>query len=307
MLIYMSLHTLRRKSNHNRRIRPISGKGINGFSLNSGHRNHGSIGQFKMISNTTRTPYYRNEALGCGGHHGRYYKTSNRGGGLNSGSCCTNDNNIIKKSSINTKGMIALKYKWMKGTYPNYWVQEDDTESRSGTRNQSTRIENLTKKYGSCVFINPQSSGNCAKNTYEDDYIYSCGGNKKTCSYFIGTRKFVNLFYAKNYNQPPMSQGQYITTGGVSRINCLPTPPKNQPFPMKLNHNNGVSNVGTKTTTAIDTGCQINYNTWEQAKAAGALPPDWTPGTLPPGNYSDLVQRSSNYPNPNVRGTTPNT
>lgn len=306
MLIYMSLQALRRKSRNNRRFAPISGRGINGFSLNSGHRNHGSIGQFRMISNTTRTPYKGTDAIGFGGRLGTYYKTTNKGGGLNSGSCCTNDNDIIKKSSINTRGMIATKYKWMKGTYPNFWVQEDDTDSRSGTRDQSTYIDNLTKKYGSCVFINIQSSGNCATNTDNDQYIYSCNGNN-ACSYYIGTRKFIRMPYAKNYNQPAMSQGQYIATGGISKINCLPTLPNKRPFPMKLNHNNGISNNGTKTTSAIDTGCQTNYLTWQEAQADGALPPDWNPGTSAPGNYSNLVQRSSNYPNPNINGTTPNT
>ena len=81
MLIYMSLQTLKKKSRNNRRFAPISGRGINGFSLNSGHRNHGSIGQFRMISNTTRTPYKGPVAKGNGGKLGKYYKTSNQGGG----------------------------------------------------------------------------------------------------------------------------------------------------------------------------------------------------------------------------------
>jgi len=312
MLIYMSLQTLKKKSRNNRRFAPISGRGINGFSLNGGYRNIGSVGQFRMISNTTRTPYKGPVAKGNGGKLGKYYKTSNQGGGLNSGSCCTNDNQIIKKSSLNSAGMIDTKFKWTKGTYPNFWVQEDDTESRSGTRDQSTYIQNLTKKYGSCVFINIQSSGNCGTTTDTDPYIYSCSGNSNACSYYIGTKKYIRMPYAKNFNQPAMSQGQYITTGGVSKNNCLPTPSNKQPFPIKLNHNtkqpsHKLSNTGTKTTSSIGIGCQTNYLTWQEAQADGALPADWTPGTSTPGNYSDLVQRSSNYPNPNPNGITPNT
>lgn len=312
MLFYMSLQTLKKKSRNNRRFAPISGRGINGFSLNGGYRNIGGIGQFRMISNTTRTPYKGAVAKGNGGKLGKYYTTTNQGGGLNSGSCCTNDNQIIKKSSINNAGMIDTKYKWMKGTYPNFWVQEDDTESRSGTRDQSTYIQNLTKKYGSCVFINIQSSGNCATTTETDPFIYSCGGNRNACSYYIGTKKYIRMPYAKNFNQPAMSQGQYITTGGVSKNNCLPTPANKQPFPMKLNHNTSqpshkLTNSGTKTSASIGIGCQTNYLTWQEAQSAGALPADWSPGTATPGNYTDLVQRSSNYPNPNVNGITPNT
>ena len=308
----MSLQTLKKKSRNNRRFAPISGRGINGFSLNGGYRNIGAVGQFRMISNNTRTPYKGAVAKGNGGKLGKYYKTSNPGGGLNSGSCCTNDNQIIKKSSLNTAGMIDTKYKWIHGSYPNFWVQEDDTESRSGTRNQSTYIQNLTKKYGSCVFINIQSSGNCATTTETDPYTYSCGGNRNACSYYIGTKKYIRMPYAKNFNQPAMSQGQYITTGGVSKNNCLPTPANKQPFPMKLNHNSTqpshkLTNSGTKSNSSTGIGCQINYSTWQDAQAAGVLPADWTPGTSTPGNYTDLVQRSSNYPNPNVNGITPNT
>lgn len=312
MLFYMSLQTLKKKSRHNRRFAPISGRGINGFSLNGGYRNIGGVGQFRMVSNTTRTPYKGTAAKGYGGNLGKYFVTSNPGGGLNSGSCCTNDNQIIKKSSINNAGMIDTKYKWMKGTYPNFWVQEDDSQSRSGSRDQSIYIENLTKKYGSCVFINVQSNGNCATTTDTDPYIYSCSGNKNACSYYIGTKKYIRMPYAKNFNQPAMSQGQYITTGGVSLNNCLPTPSYKQPFPMKLNHNtkqpaHKLTNTGTKTNSTIAIGCQINYLTWQEAQADGALPTNWTPGTSTPGNYTDLVQRSSNYPNPNPSGNTPNT
>ena len=61
--------------------------------------------------------------------------------------------------------------------------------------------------------------------------------------------------------------------------------------------------VGIKSNADSLTGCQKNYLRWEDAWNAdgtGVLPADWTPGyteTLP--DYNDLVQRSSNYPNPN--------
>ena len=149
----MSIATLKKKSRNNRRFAPISGRGENGFSLVGGTRNHGGIGQFRMISNTTRTPYKGTEAVGNGGNNGKYYKTKTQGGGLNSGSCCTNDNTIIKKASMNTAGMIDTKYKWTKGTYPNYWVQPDDN-SYQLTGDQATYIKNLTQVFGSCVFQN---------------------------------------------------------------------------------------------------------------------------------------------------------
>ena len=268
----MSIVTLKRKSHNNRRIAPISGQGVGGFSLNGGYRNIGAVGQFRLISNTTRTPFRGTHPMGNGGSGGKYYDNPS-----NSGSCCTNDNQMIKKSSLNNAGMIDTKYKWTKGTYPNYWVQEDDN-SYTLTRDQSTYIRNLTQKYGSIVFTNIQNNSNCGT-VYDPSgaYIYSCSGNKGACSYYIGTKKHVRMPYAKNFNQSAKSQGQYIMHGGVYKKECLPTPANKQPFPMALNHNNQTNRVGTKSTSSIGIGCQTNYLTWQAAMTVGALPADWKP------------------------------
>lgn len=303
MLFYMSIVVLKKKTRSNSRFAPISGRGINGFSLSGGYRNIGAVGQFRMISNTTRTPFRGPHPMGNGGKYGAYYDKP-----LNSGSCCTNDNQIIKKSSLNTAGMIDTKYKWTKGTYPNYWVQDDDC-NYSDTHDQSRYIRNLTQKCGASVFTNVQNNGNCGT-VYDPSGspIYSCSGNKNACSYYIGTRKYIRMPYAKNFNQLPISQGQYIHTGGLYKKECLPTPDNKQPFPMRLNHNNTSRQVGTKSTSDISTGCQINYLRWEDAAADGILPKDWIPGyTSEPADFTSLVQRSSNYPNPNTDGVTPNT
>ena len=52
-----------------------------------------------------------------------------------SGSCCTNDNKIIKKSSINNAGMLDTKYKWTKGTYPNFWFEDDNSYRITRSKN----------------------------------------------------------------------------------------------------------------------------------------------------------------------------
>ena len=280
----MSLVTLKKKSRHNRRIAPISGRGTDGFSLNGGHRNIGAVGQFRMISNTTRTPYRGTEPMGNGGSVGKYYNQP-----LDSGSCCTNDSSIIKASSKNTAGMIDTKYKWTKSAYPNFWVQEDDNSYRV-TKDQATYIKNLTNKVGATVFVNVQSNGNCGTvvDSSNSDYKYSCSGNSAACSYFIGTKKYIRMPYAKNLNQPAMSQGQYINTGGIAKRECLPTPANKQPFPMNLNHSTKLhyrTNTASKSDgTSGGGGCQTNYLTWEDAKNAGALPSDWTPGFQSAGN-----------------------
>jgi hypothetical protein len=264
MLSYMSIAILKKKSRNTPRIAPISGKGHDGFSLNGGHRNIGAVGQFRMVSNTTRTPFKGNLPRGHGGNGGKYYDHY-----LNSGSCCTNDNTIIKKSTLNTPGMIDTKYKWTKGTYPNYWVKEDDN-SYNLTRDQNTYVHNLTQTVSGggngCQsnFINSQSNSmNNNGTTDNSNGVYNCSGNRRACSYFIGTKKYIRTPYAKNFNQPAMSQGQYIDTGGVARNNCLPTPANKQPFPMTINHSSG---------------CQSNYLTWQDAVNAGVLPMNWQPG-----------------------------
>ena len=275
----MSIVCLKRNARHNSRVDPISGIGRKGFSLNGGHRNIGGVGQFRMVSNVSRTPFRGNLPMGSGGCCGVYDKTVS-----NSGSCCTNDPSVIKNSSVNTKGMINMRYerKWsehdqeyicprvvLNSQYPYSWTQQDNS-SYVSTHDQGIYIREKTQKNGGCVFSNPQNSGTCGDynigggGQYDGDVkMYECSGNKSACSYFIGTRKFIKMPYAKNFNQPAMSQGQYIYSGGISKRNCLPSGPDKQPFPMYLVHDQGIK------------GCDINYNTWQEAQAAGVLPENY--------------------------------
>lgn len=274
----MSIVCLKRNARHNRRVDPISGIGKQGFSLNGGHRNIGGVGQFRMVSNVSRTPFRGNLPVGSGGCCGAYDKTVS-----NSGSCCTNDPSIIKSSSVNTKGMINMRYerKWsdydqeyicprivLNSQYPYAWTQPGNS-SYVSTSDQGLYIREKTQKNGSCVFINPQNSGSCGN--YDDNdngdgdgvKIYDCRGNPKANSYYIGGRKVVYKPYAKNFNQPAMSQEQYITTGGPAKRNCLPPGPDKKHFPMNLVHNQGID------------GCDVNYNTWQEAQADGVLPENY--------------------------------
>ena len=243
----MSLATLKRKTRHNPRVAPISGRGVNGFSLQGTHRNIGGVGQFRMISNVTRTPFNRNGPKGNGGRNGQYYNQP-----LNSGSCCTNDDSIVKLSTKNTKGLLSgtcgnTNIKCNRTTYHNNWVQEDDNSYRI-TRDQGQYIEKQTKSSGQCVFVSDGQADNTCKTE---------------CAKYIGSKKQIFTQYAKNLNILPISQGQYIRTGGVSKNNGLPTCAKRQPFPMKLNNEQSAE------------GCNTYYTTWEEARDAGLLPADY--------------------------------
>jgi hypothetical protein len=247
----MSIATLKKKAflGGNPRTDPISGIGNKGFSLNGTLRNIGSVGQFRMISNVTRTRYRGNTPMGYGGYSGEYPVYI-----FNSGDCCTNDANIIKKSTKNTQGMLDEKYKGILfGTYPNTWVK-DDANSYRITKTQGQYVENITKKAGSCNFENPvccEIDNKCS--CVQGKYIYI--GTKKKIFYRPTTKNVDNF---SPYGEM-MSQGLYITAGGVSKKNNLPTPPCKQHYPPMLSHN----------------GCDIDVVTWQQAKAVGILPPDY--------------------------------
>ena len=287
----MSIVCMKRNSRHNPRVDPISGKGKDGFSLNGGHRNIGGVGRFRMVSNTTRTPFRGNLPMGSGGSNGTYDTTI-----CNSGACCTNDPDIIKPSSVNTSGMIQMRYerKWdstnetyicprliLNSQYPYSWTQQGNS-SYVSTNDQGLYIRKKTMEYGQYVFINAQGGseavgsemncldkgntigntiGNTTSNAIGNAIGNECIGNKSACSYYIGSKKYIRMPYAKNLNQPAMSQEQYINTGGPARRNCLPSPASKQPFPMNLVQ-------GTK-------GCNSIYNTWQEAQTAGLLPSNY--------------------------------
>ncbi len=244
----MSIATLKRKTirGGNPRADPISGIGAKGFSLNGGYRNIGAVGQFRMVSNVTRTPFRGTQPMGHGGFNGEYYKVPS-----NSGSCCTNDDAIIKHSSLTTAGLIDEKYKWTKSQYPRYWVKDDDNANRE-TKTQGQLTAAKTWAAGACNF---EKAANA-----DPDNVWKC--NNKCVYWISGKRRFLYYPYTKWLNTDKVqSQGAYITAGGVARNNCLPTPACIQHYPMMLCHNH--------------LSCNINPVTWQQAQAQGLLPADY--------------------------------
>ena len=245
----MSIATLKRKTMRggNPRLDPVSGIGAKGFSLNGGYRNVGAVGQFRMVSNVTRTPFRGTQPMGHGGFNGEYYKVPS-----NSGSCCANDDAIIKHSSLTTAGMIDEKYKWTKSQYPNYWVKDDDNANRE-TKTQGQLTAAKTWASGACNF---------EKAANADPANVQCCNHTRQYYWIGGKKKFLYYPYAKwTDTDKVQSQGVYITAGGVARNNCLPTPACIQHYPMMLCHNH--------------LSCNINPVTWQEAQAQGLLPPDY--------------------------------
>jgi hypothetical protein len=248
----MSIVCLKRKSRHI--IDPISGKGKNGFSLVGGHRNIGSVGPTNLAKSVTRTPFRGALPMGSGGCCGSYVVNI-----CNSGSCCTNDSEIIKKTVKNNSGMLMEKYKWMSGTYPNWWVKP--TPDQGPVQNQSTYISEVSRTVGGrCGTTFAEDAGKNSGCSYLGVYDINNVDNVATvCKTRIGTSRRYYTLMSKS-PKCAISSSQYQQTQ-LQKNNCLPTPPNRQHFPMVLVHN----------------GCDVNYNTWQEAKAAGALPADWQP------------------------------
>ncbi|MBM3456428.1 MAG: hypothetical protein FJX80_15045 [Bacteroidetes bacterium] len=234
----MSIATLKRKVNNgNPRNAPISGVGSYGFSLNGTTRNIGSVGQFRLISNVTRTPFRGTQPMGHGGSNGKYYNVP-----INSGNCNTNNNSIVKKTTLTTMGLFSKKFKCMKSQYPYNWVKD----SVSMTQNQLINFKTL--RSGECNFEK--------KEVLDESCCIEKSRNR-----IGGKLRLINKPFSKN--ETINSQGLYITTGGVSRKNCLPTPYCLQHYPMMLNHSNNISS------------CNVNVVTWQDAQKIGLLPSNY--------------------------------
>ena len=91
------------------------------FSINGGIRNKSYIGQTSLARKTNKSYFTRYKGpIGKGGCCG-IYNTSY----IKKDRSCMNDPSIIKKSVLNTKGMLRQKNKWLYSTYPNSVVQPD--------------------------------------------------------------------------------------------------------------------------------------------------------------------------------------
>ena len=250
----MSIVVMRRKVRENHpRVAPISGHlpggdgqtGVNdanraGFSINGGHRNLRGIGQVRMV--------------GSGGWSGGGRGVGRFASGNSSWYFSANDASVVKRSSRGNAAMINMKYRWIKGAqYPRVW-HKDIPGATLEVRSQSDYIKKRAGEVVRCGTVKLTTAANpCSQ---------AAGAS---CSYFVGTgalkKKRVRwLPVTKTVTERVVSQSEYIEKGGLKsgRRNCLslPEPNKYTHFPMYIRH----------------MGCDVNYLTWQEAVAAGALP-----------------------------------
>lgn len=244
----MSLVALKRKS---RRFKaPISGRGTKGFSLNGGLRNQGWVGQTNLGRTNPGTPFRGAYPMGNGGCCGAYMINTQNAGG-----CCTNDPEVIKRSTMNTNGLLEATVEHPTGVLnagcetacKTIWAQ--DTSSFGHSSGETTR----KKKLNAAILSLPWSVEK------KDQGITKCPHDCKAASFHIGGKKYIREPYAKDLNLFSVSPGMY-QQAGLMKKNWLPTPKCKQPFPIGLNHG---------------AHCQVNFKTPGEAKSAGALPADW--------------------------------
>lgn len=264
------------KRNSRRFKASISGRGTKGFSLNGGMRNQGWVGQTNLSRSHVGTVFRGAFPMGNGGCCGTYVINTQ-----NSGRGHTNDSEIIKRSTMNTRGLIQatiehptsailesnkmciknckldeehnpvtshqIESTVCKSRCKTKWVKDMSPFAfSSGEQIKWKKISAATKNLPWSV--NKKSLGikNC---------ITDCGA----ASYWIGGKHYIHEPYAKDLNLYSVSPSMY-QEAGLMRKNILPTPKCLAAFPFVLNHNST---------------CQVNFKTPRSAINAGALPLDW--------------------------------
>jgi len=261
----MSEAVLKRKTRHIKV--PISGIGKNGFSLNGGYRNTGAVGPVNLGRRFTRTLYKGAYPIGAGGCCGEFVQNI-----LSNNTCCTNDPNIVKRSTMNTNGLILATITYptpvftdCSGSCVKNWVKDFNALNYSqGMFIRTLKIKNICPHWldeTTTCYTDPSSCKTVCStnfNGHPNTSIYPDCNKCDNKSYFIGTRKVVTNTTTKKMREGAISSSDYIT-GLLQARQCLPPPPCKAPFPMALNHQ----------------GCDTNYMTPEEAIEAGALPKDW--------------------------------
>jgi hypothetical protein len=207
------------KKNSRRYIDPISGGNNGGFSLNGRNYNIGHVGPTNLGSYTNK--------------HGAAYN------------CISNDSTTIKKSVMNTRGMLATKNLCLNNSdgisCREFWVTPMGPEHFS----QSEYIRNKMSK-NLAMYVDVSNSG-----------INSCCNNvaNESVKNWLNSRHI-----ASNYTKDlkvAISHSEYMR-GKLMKKHCLPPcRAKDLHFPMYLN--NSMNHITVKTKAhAITLGLMSN-------------------------------------------------
>ena len=201
----------------------IQNQNSNGFSLNGGHRNIGYIGKTSMFSKQG-TRFRGTQPYGCGGSGGRYPQPLPFFN-VNEVIVLADQEYFVKPSVLSTYGMLAKKYRWIRGQYPNNWVQPNYP---SGTQSDSA---------SQGVYIHDKTVANiCVSDVNNSNkYIGHIVKHGPTlCRTSTARFKFDDMVrngpYTKELYQPNPSSEQTLR---VQR-KCINQNPNQKPFPFAV-------------------------------------------------------------------------
>ncbi len=151
----MSIATLKKKSYA--RYGGLSTQ-VPQFSTTGTHRNQGWVGQTSLSRTLVRSLRNGPTLRGHGGCCGYYPQNHSI---IGPELCSKNDNKVVKKASMNTKGMLMSKYRWIRRPSPYTSVKPG-----SGFilyRSQGARIERKHKEVvcSACMTNMPKDCNRC--------------------------------------------------------------------------------------------------------------------------------------------------
>ena len=215
-----------------------------GFSINGGRRSNSYIGKDRKFS-CNGTPFRGTEPRGCGGSGGNYAQPQPV---YNAGPAKVdirgNQHKFVKPSVLSTNGMIATKYRWIRGAYPNVWVQPLYTGNQAYTGSQG-------------LYVHTKSAANmCVSDinnpTKYADFIVDRGPTlcKKTTAGFTYNQMASNGPYTKRLGVAMTSAEQ---TQKIQRKCANPTAAQ-KPFPYRVQTGVSIGAAGTRVSTGGN-GC----------------------------------------------------
>jgi hypothetical protein len=149
----MSIATLKRKSLTQYNNMSV---GQSGFSLNGTHRSQGYIGQTSLSRSLPKTPMKGDTIKGSGGCCGTYLVTPIVQSAVKS----TEDETVVKKTVMNTSGMLSSRNRWAKRGSPYTSVKPDNNNNVNSQKDYIVRLQKKTIKDANSCY---QTKTNCPK------------------------------------------------------------------------------------------------------------------------------------------------
>jgi len=149
----MSIATLKRKSLTQYNNMSV-GERI--FSLNGTHRSQGYIGQTSLSRSLPKTPMKDNTQNGHGGCCGTYPIKPIVQSAVKS----TEDETVVKRTVMNTSGMLSSRNRWAKRGKPFISVKPDNNNNVNSQKDYITRLQKKTITDADSCY---QTKTNCPK------------------------------------------------------------------------------------------------------------------------------------------------